>query len=309
MTDKRKIYFNGEFVDELDARVSIFDSALMFGDMVFEMTRSFKHEPFKLREHLERLYVGLKILEIDPLMTIDQMEDLTKQVVEKNLPTFKPGIDFNIMHSVSRGPLGPYRSLFPDGLKPTIYINCWPLYWHVGALSHLYDTGVNAIITSQRSVPAQYIDPKMKNRSRIYYQIANMQAHKFGDDAWALLTDDDGFITEGTGANFFIVKNGELITPEPRNILRGVTRETIINLAEKLGIKCHEKNIEAYDVVASDEAFFSSTPFVLMPATKINGLTIGNGKVGDVTKLILKEFSKMVDVDIVDQAKKMRPLK
>ena len=70
-----------------------------------------------------------------------------------------------------------------------------------------------------------------------------MQAHKFGDDAWALLTDDDGFITEGTGANFFIVKNGELITPEPRNILRGVTRETIINLAEKLGIKCHEKNI------------------------------------------------------------------
>ena len=239
MTDKRKVYFNGEFVDELDARVSIFDSALMFGDMVFEMTRSFKHEPFKLREHLERLYVGLKILEIDPLMTIDQMEDLTKQVVELNLPTFKPGIDFNIMHNVSRGTLGPYRSLFPDGLKPTISINCWPLYWHVGALSHLYDTGVNAIITSQRSVPAQYIDPKIKNRSRLFYLMANIEVSMMkGNDNWALLLDTNGFIAEGTGSNFFMVKDNTIFTPEHRDVLRGISMNTVINdLAPALNLK------------------------------------------------------------------------
>ncbi|MCZ6679220.1 MAG: aminotransferase class IV [Candidatus Poribacteria bacterium] len=303
MTPQRKVYLNGEFVAEADAKVSIFDSALMFGDMVFEITRTFNGKPFRLREHLERLYAGLKILEIDCGLTIDEMEKETHHTIEVNRPCFPDGLDFQIMHDVSRGPLGFYQSIFPEGARPTITINCWPLTWHVGAFADTYETGVHAVIPPQRSVPARLIDPKIKNRSRIYYQVANQQAQKVDSKAWALLTDEDGFITEGTGANFFIVKNGELFTPEPRNILRGVTRDATIKFAAEVGIRCHECNLEPYDVATADEALFTSTPFVMMPATRFNTQPIGTGAVGPVTRGLLNTWREVVGVDIVAQAK------
>ena len=115
--------------------------------------------------------------------------------------------------------------------------------------------GVHAVVPTQRSVPSRLIDPKIKNRSRIYYQIANLQAQKVDAEAWALLTDEDGFLTEGTGSNFFVVKDGGLLTAEPRNILRGVTRQAVLELAESLGLSCRECNLEPYDVMTADEAF------------------------------------------------------
>ncbi len=304
MTQQRKVYLNGEFVSEADAKVSIFDSALLFGDMVFEMTRTFNGKPHRLRDHLERLYVGLKILEIDCGLTIDEMEDATLQTIEINRPCFPDGADFQIMHNVSRGALGVYQSAFPEGSPRTISINCWPLTWHVAAVADAYDTGVHAVIPPQCSVPARLIDPKIKNRSRVYYQVANLQARKVDPKAMALMTDEDGFITEGTGANFFIVKDGELFTPEPRNILRGVTRQAVMELAADIGINCYERNLEAYDVATADEAFFTTTPFVMLPVTRFNGLKVGTGAVGPVMRHLLNVWSEIVDVDIVAQAKR-----
>ncbi len=306
MPPQRKVYFNGEYVAESEARVSIFDSALMFGDMLFEVTRTYNGEPFRMRHHLERLYAGLKIVEIDCGMSLDEMEATTLQTIEVNRPCFPDGLDFQIMHNVSRGPLGLYASVFPQGLRPTVTINCWPLTWHLAAIADTYHTGVHAVITPQRSVPSRLIDPKIKNRSRIYYQTANQQAHKIDPAASALLTDDDGFITEGTGTNFFVVKGGELFTPEPRNILRGVTRQAVIELATRLDIPCHETNLEPYDVATADEAFYASTSIAIMPATRFNGLPVGDGKVGPVVRTLLDAFSEMVGVDIVAQAKRYK---
>ena len=118
---------------------------------------------------------------------------------------------------------------------------------------------------------------------------------------WALLLDPDGFVSEGTGANFFIVSNGELWTPEPRNILRGITRAHTMELAEKLGIVVREKNIELYDVIQADEAFYTSTPACIYPCTKINGIAIGSGKIGPMTQKLLDAWSEDVGVDIVEQ--------
>ena len=306
MPQDRKVYFNGDYVPESEARVSIFDSALMFGDMLFEMTRSYNGEPFRLSQHLERLYAGLKIAEIDCGLTIDEMEEATLRTVEVNRPCFPEGLDFQIMHNVSRGPLPQYETVFPQGLGPTVTINCWPLTFHMAATADNYDTGVHLVIPPQRSVPARLIDPKIKNRSRIYYQMANLQARKIDPAASALLTDEDGFITEGTGNNFFLVKDGELFTPEPRNILRGVTRQTVMDLAGDLGIPCHERNLEPYDVSAADEAFITSTTIALLPATRFNGQPIGDGQVGPMVHSLLDAFSEMVGVDIVAQAKRYK---
>lgn len=299
----RKVYHNGSFVPESEARVSIFDSALMFGDMVFEMSRTFNGTPFRLREHLERLYAGLKLLEIDCGLSIDRMEETTIETLEVNRPCLPDGLDCQIMHNVSRGPLGVYASAFPNGIRPTITINCWPLTRHLAPFADLYQSGVHAVIPPQRSVPSRLIDPKIKNRSRIYYQIATQQAHRVDPAAWALLTDDDGFITEGAGANFFVVRGGELLTPEARNILRGVTRQEVMRLAAYEGLVCRECNIEPYDVLVAEEAFFTASSFSILPVTRFNCQPVGSGIAGPVTGQLVCAWNHMIGLDIQEQAR------
>lgn len=305
MDSVRIVYLNGAFVPESEAKISIYDSALMFGDMIFEMTRSFNKKQFKLREHLERLFTGIKVLCIPLKMTIDEMEKVCYEVIEKNEPFFSSTDEHRLMINVSRGPLGIYAHIFSGRLEPTVVIADFPLKWTVVGMGKLFDTGINAVIPSQRAIPAHLLDPKIKNRSRIHYQIANIEVSKYkGDDNWALLLDPDGFIAEGTGDNFFIVKHGRIITPEGRNILRGISRAYIFELAHQLNLKSIEKNIEPYDVYTADEAFMTGTPFCLLPVTKLNGSVIGDGKMGKVTKLFLDKWSTNVGVDIAGQIKK-----
>ena len=302
MKEKRLVYMNGKFVSEKDAKISIFDSALMFGDMVFEMTRSFNQKQFKLREHLERLYMGIKILHIPINMTIEEMEQACLDTIAKNELAFDKHDEHRLMINVSRGPLGLYAPVFDGKIEPTVVIADFPLKWTVAAMAPLYDSGVNCVIPSQRSIPATLMDPKIKNRSRMWYQMANIEVSQIkGENNWALLIDPDGFITEGTGDNFFIVKNGTIISPKGHNILRGISRDYIFELADELNIPWIEKNIEPFDVYESDEAFITATPFCLLPTVSLNGIKIGSGKMGTVSKKILSQWSANVGVDIEGQ--------
>ena len=135
--------------------------------------------------------------------------------------------------------------------------------------------------------------------------MANIEASQFkGDNNWALLLDTDGFISEGTGDNFFIVKDNKVITPEGRNILRGISRDYVINeLCKELNIEVIEKNIELYDVYEADEAFMTGTPFCMLPVTSINGLKISKGVVGSTFSRILKKWGENCGVNIANQIK------
>jgi branched-chain amino acid aminotransferase len=301
--NSRMVYFNGQLVPENEARVSIYDSALMFGDMVFEMTRSFNKKQFKLREHIDRLYVGLKILRIPLKMTPEEMEKACYETIEANDPLFSDDDEHRLLIDVSRGVLGIYQDIEGIHKGPNVIIADFPLRWTVPGMGKLFDTGINAVITSQRAIPAHLLDPKIKNRSRIHYLMANIEASQLeGDNNWALLLDPDGFIAEGTGDNFFIVKDGVVITPEGRNILRGISRGYIIEeLCPKLGILAIEKNIDPYDVYTADEAFMTGTPFCMLPVTSLNGCDIGDGKVGKFFSNLLAAWSKEVGVDIKKQ--------
>ena len=299
----RKVFFNGELVPETEAKISVYDSALMFGDMVFEMTRSFNKKQFKLREHIDRLYAGIKILRIPLQMTPDEMERACYETIEANEPLFNDDDEHRLMIDVSRGLLGIYQGI--EGLRkgPNVIIADFPLRWTVNSMAPLFETGINAVITSQRAIPGHLLDPKIKNRSRIHYLMANIEAGQIdGDNNWALLLDTDGFIAEGTGDNFFIIKNGVVITPEGRNILRGISRDYVMtDLCPQLGMPVIEKNIEAYDVYTADEAFMTGTPFCMLPVTSLNGSRIGDGKVGENFKKLIGQWGKNTSVDIVDQ--------
>ena len=299
----RVVYFNGDLVPETEAKISIYDSALMFGDMVFEMTRSFNKQQFKLREHIDRLYAGIKILRIPLEMSPEEMVRACDETMAANEHLFSPDDEHRLMIDISRGLLGIYEGI--EGLRkgPNVIIADFPLRWTVVGMGALFDTGINAVITSQRAIPAIFLDPKVKNRSRIHYLTANIEASQVaGDNNWALMLDPDGFVAEGTGDNFFIVRNGSVITPEGRNILRGVSRAYVMEeLCVQLGVTMIEKNFEPYDVYTADEAFMTGTPFSMLPVTALNGNPIGTGKVGPVFSRLLDRWSANCGVDIRGQ--------
>ncbi len=303
----RVVYWNGDFIPEIEARISIFDSSLMFGDMVFEMTRSFGQKTFRLREHLERLYASLDYVEIDCGLTIDEMEAATYEAVDRNLPELE-GLDFQIMHDVTRGSGGLYNTLVKEGTDPIVSINMLPLVRHVGGLAETYEKGGHFVVTPQPTVPARYIDPKAKNRSRLHYQLASLHATRLEDGAMAVMTDERGFLAEGTGSNVFIAKDGEILTPKPHDILRGVSRQACMDFAGELGIPVREVDIEPYDARTADEMWATSTPFAMIPITCFDFRTIGDGKPGPIYTRVLNAWSEEVGVNIAQQAKEYAEL-
>lgn len=305
MSKIRKVFFNGKFVNEAEAKVSIYDSSLMFGDMVFEMTRSFNKKQFKLEEHVDRLLIGLKILRIPLKYSKKQIINFCHKTIEKNQDVMKSNDEDRLMIDVSRGILDIYKSVKNLHSGPNLIIADFPLKWTVQGMGVLFDQGINAVTTPQRAIPSEYMDPKIKNRSRIFYLNANIEASQLkGKNNWPILLSANGYITEGTGDNFFIVKDGKVLTPFGKDILRGISRDYVLNdLCEQLKIKSYEKNIEPYDVYTADEAFMTGTPFCMLPVTSFNGLKIGNGNRGKIFNKLLKTWSENVSVDIEKQIK------
>ena len=300
----RVVYYNGKFVPESDAKISIFDSALMFGDMVFEMTRSFQKKQFKLKEHIDRLYASMEHVKIPLEISKQEMEEICYKTIEKNESEFLDTDEHRLMINVSRGPLSIYSEIFNHKLEPTVIVADFPLKWTVQGMGKLFDVGINAIIPKQRAIPEELLDPKVKNRSRLHYMMANIQTSEFpGENNWPLLLDPDNFVAEGSGDNFFLIKNNELFTPEPRNILVGISRNYIFELATSLDIPYHETNLLVSDVENADEAFMTATPFCMLPVTSIHGEKIGNGKRGPIFERLLKQWSTNVGINIESQIK------
>ena len=301
--NQRVVYFNGKFVPESEAKVSIYDSSLMFGDMVFEMTRSFNKKHFKLKEHIDRLFLGLKILRINIDKTKKELEEICEETAKINEESFEKDDEHRLMIDVSRGILGIYEDVVGVSSGTNLIVADFPLKWTVKGMGQLFDKGINMVITPQRVIPSHLMEPKIKNRSRLFYLNANIEASLYkGENNWALMLDTDVFIAEGSGDNFFIVKNNQIISPEGRNMLRGISRSYVMNdLSKKLGLQVIEKNIEPYDVYDADEAFITGTPFCMLPVTSLNHIKIGEGKVGKIYTTLLKEWSQINKVDIKKQ--------
>jgi len=296
---ERLAYINGEFFPEAEAKISIFDSAVMLGDCVTESTRTFAGQPFKLREHIDRLYKSLKVCRYPQELTPDEMEAATLEVFERNRPAYGPNEDCWIVHNISRG--GFHTSGDQSKRRAwTLMIFTLPMdlrYW-----ARFYLHGCHAVTPPTRMMPAQSLDPKIKNRSRMSYTLAELEVKLVDPDAQGILLDADGYLTENKGGNFFLISDGVLKTPRTVQALDGVTRRTTLEIARSLGIPTEVCDLQPYDVYTAEEAFFTSTPYCMMPATQFNGLPVGDGKVGPITQRLLQGWSDLAGVDIVEQA-------
>lgn len=301
----RKVWWNGRFIDESEARISIYDSALMFGDMAFEMMRTFNKQTFMLWEHLYRLEKSMKILEIEIPYTLKELHHLHENLILHNRGCFTEDDEVRTLINVSRGTLPIYQP-FIGGGESNVIIACFPLSHVIKGKSKFYDIGVHAIIPSQRAIPEYLLDAKIKSRSRQHYMMANLEVARQDKEAWALLLTPDGYLAEGTGSNVFLVKQNrfELFTPRGINCLRGISRQYVMDIARKqLQIEIIEKDLTLYDVYEATEMFFTCTPFSIMPCTRINGKSVGDGKVGKVTERLTQKWIELVNCDFTEQAR------
>jgi branched-chain amino acid aminotransferase len=293
------VYINGELVPRDEAKISVFDAAVMLGDTVTESTRTFGHRPFKLDQHIDRLYKSLKVTRINPGMNPDEMHELSLRVLAANAHLLGPDDDCWLVHNISRG-------MSVAGADPTIQRSPATIIIFTSPMilidwAGFYIEGCHAVTPASRAMPAQALDARIKNRSRMAYTLAEIEVKLVDPRAQGVLLDIDGNIAENKGGNFFIVADGVLKTPTTRNALAGVSRATVLELAAQLGIPAQEIDIQPYDVYTADEAFFTSTPYCIMPATRFNGLPVGDGAAGPITKRLLEAWSELVGVDIVAQ--------
>ncbi len=296
----RQVYISGRMVPEAEAKISIFDSAIMLADTVTESTRTFRHIPFKLEQHIERLYLSLKLTRIDPGMSAAEMLRTTLDVFEANLDNYAAHEDCWIVHNISRG-------LAIAGADPTVQVGkatvmIFTQFMDLKPWARFYKDGCHGVTPVSRMVPSQSLDPRIKNRSRLAYTLAEMEAKQVDPAAQSVILDLNGHVAENKGGNIFCISKGVLKTPSTVNCLAGVSRATVLELARKLGIPTEETVVQPYDLATADEMFFTSTPYCIMPATRFNNLAVGDGKVGPITKRLLAAWSELVGMDIVAQA-------
>ena len=293
------LYINGEYFPHDEAKISVFDSGLLRGDTMTESTRTFAHKPYRLQEHIRRLYKSLKVSRYPLPMSPDEMLKVTGELIERNLPVYGPDDDFWIVHNITRGP-ADFTNDPSKKTHPTVIIFTSRLdlsYW-----ARFYTEGCHAVTPFSRQTPSQALDPKIKNRSRLGYTLCDLEVKLVDPAAQCILLDTDGNLTENKGGNFFVVVDGRVETPTTRNALAGQSRQTVLELCDELGIASCERDLQPYDVYTADEAFFTSTPYCIMPATKFNGLPVDDGQVGPITRRLLEAWSERVGVDIVQQA-------
>lgn len=299
----RWVYLSGEFIPESEARISIYDSALTMGDMAFEVTRTCRQRPYRLNEHLERLFHSLRVLRIDPGLSIGELARITEETLARNLPTQPADVDWNIIHNVSRGPAGAFLEAFsPEQCRPTVVVSCFPLEPKMAALATAYCRGIDLVVPAQRAVPSWLCDTTIKTRSRASYQLANFQAQDHLAGAWAVLVDPDGFLTEGTSGNVFLVRDRVLETPHSRNVLLGVTRGVILRLAQRLGIAHQEHDLTPADAATASEMFVSSTSIGILPVRSFQGSRLGEDLPGPVTARLQAALWEELGLNLAQQA-------
>ncbi len=295
----RKVWWNGKIVPESEARYSIYDSSLMFGDTTFTMLRTFKGHIFKLDWHLERLFENATTTGITIPYSKDELKRAFHIIMEENRPVFEEDDEFRFMINVSAGLLGLYKDVDVRQPKGThVLIAVFPLRWTVNGMGKYFTEGLKLHIPNQRAIPSHLLDAKIKSRSRLHYKMANIETSQV-PGAWPLLMDPDGYVAEGTGYNFFMVRNGKVYTPEPRNILRGVSRRYVMEMCVP---RITESNIEMFDLLNADEAWITGTPFCMLPVNSIQGIQLKNCP-GKIYQTLLNVWSREVGVDIEHQIK------
>lgn len=277
------IYLNGKFVPEEQATVSVFDHGFLYGDGVFEGIRAYDGRVFRLEDHVKRLFDSAQAIMLNIPLTEDEMCQAILETLRKNNLR-----DAYIRPIVSRGygDLGLDPNKCP---KPSVIIIA--VEW--GAMyGDLYEVGLTAVSVSVRRNSPDSLPPNIKSLNYLNNILAKIEANIKGGNE-AIILDSRGLVSEGSGDNIFVIKDGQISTPHTINNLKGITRAAVMDLAEIRGNPIQEKELGLFDLYTADEVFVTGTAAEVAPVTKVDGRIIGTGKPGPITKELMAAFKEL----------------
>jgi branched-chain amino acid aminotransferase len=279
------IWLDGKWYDRETAVVSVYDHGLLYGDGVFEGIRVYGGKIFKLAEHLNRLYDSAHAIWLTIPMSKDEMARITEEAVRRSGIT-----EAYIRHVITRGVgdlgLDPRKCAKPSIIIIVDTIRLWP--------EEVYETGLR-VVTAGTPIPQrEALSPRVKSLNYLAHILAKIEGIQAGADE-VIMLDSAGTVAEGSGQNIFVVKNGQIKTPPPfAGILKGVTRDTVIEIAEQAGYQIEETMLNRYDVYTADEVFLTGTASELVAVRQVDGRQIGAGKCGPVTRDLRTRFQTLV---------------
>jgi branched-subunit amino acid aminotransferase/4-amino-4-deoxychorismate lyase len=284
------------------ARLPIYDAGVVQGATVSELTRTFRRQPWRLGDHLDRLFRALEYARMPIDLSKADLVSISGELVEHNARLLPHADDeLGLIQFVTAGEYPTYAGMSgrPVRTTPTVCAHTFPLPFEMWAAK--MQAGARLVTPSIRQVPPECVDSQIKCRSRMHYYLADQEARTVDPDASALLLDLDGNITETSTANFLIVQSGCIVSPRSRSILPGISRRMVIELASESGIPFAERDLRVEEALAADEAFLTSTPYCLMSVTQLNGAPIGGGQPGAVAARLLAAWNEKVGLDIARQ--------
>ncbi len=280
-----KIWIDGSLVDKKDARISVFDHGLLYGDGCFEGIRFYDNKIFRLEEHIKRLFHCMSYLMLELPWNFEEVCEATKETVAQC------GLsDGYIRLIVTRGEgdlgLDPRKCPRPSMIIIAQTISLYP--------QEMYDKGLRVITSSYRRANADVLCQQVKSLNYLNSILAKIECIQ-QNAGEALFLNAQGNIAECTGDNIFIVKDGTVITPPvTEGALNGITRNAVIEICEELGIPCVERDMNRFDVITSDECFLTGTAAEVIAVSDLDGRPVGNGQSGPITKKILDRYQKLV---------------
>jgi branched-chain amino acid aminotransferase len=277
------IYFNGKFVPAEEAKVSVFDHGFLYGDGVFEGIRAYEGRVFRLEDHVQRLFDSAKAIMLCVPLTQEEMCEAILETLRQNRLR-----DAYIRPIVTRG----YGDLGLDPNKcPKATVIIIAVEW--GAMyGNLYEIGLTAVSVSVRRNSPDALSPNIKSLNYLNNILAKIEANIKGGNE-AVILDAQGRLSEGSGDNIFIIKDGKIYTPHTINNLKGITRAAVIELANKSGYEVMESDLGLFDLYTGDEVFVTGTAAEVAPITKVDGRSIGEGVPGPITKALMAAFKEM----------------
>ncbi len=279
------VYVDGEYYPKSQAKISVYDHGLLYGDGIFEGIRAYSGVVFKLKEHIDRLYRSAHTIMLQIPVAKEEMIKIVLETLRKN--NLK---DSYIRLVVTRG-VGDLGLNPKKCSKPTIIVITDTIALHKGEAK---EKGVTAMLSWVKRDPVDATTHEIKSLNYLNSIMAKIEANISGVDE-AICLDKNGFVCEGVAENIFIVKNGRIFTPPSyTGALPGITAEAVMQLARKLGYEVIEKNITPYELFNAEEVFFTGTAAEIIPVREINKRTINNGMPGPITKKLMEAFAKMV---------------
>jgi branched-chain amino acid aminotransferase len=276
-----KIFIDGKFYSERDAKISVFDHGLLYGDGIFEGIRAYNGRVFKLKEHIDRLFYSAKAILLEIPMSPGKISEAVLETCRKN--KLRDGyIRLVVTRGVGSLGLNPKSCKKPSVIIIADKIQLYP--------PEFYQRGLDIITVPTTRNLHSALNPAIKSLNYLNNILAKIEANNGGCEE-AVMLNAEGFVAECTGDNLFIVKNGELFTPPlSAGALYGITRQTVIELAQETGLKVSEPNLTRYDLFNADECFLTGTGAEIVPVVKIDGRIIGSGKPGKITRKLVEDY-------------------